>query len=304
MSNVSDGEKLNLAKRELNREHMSSYGGGVAWLKDPSVIPDRIADDANIGSEPHERTAFWMTMDLADWVERTHGKLSYQETFDRHELSGPGRVKVRSTLREQAINMYAPGIRAMSEIFSVIPVLALREGIDDPNAWLQFADKARDFGAAIARDGTRTQAVLRIMLGLRNDVSQSGVVNLKLDNDTGVTSKLDLPILITGVSRQIAEIAPRASDGHICTALQAKVPGLGGKTMFDACWDSYAAFAERSLYRRAVATEIDTSVEPFKDVSAALEHSRSVVVQEYGHEASTSAAAFIPKIILPPWPVY
>lgn len=271
---------------------MSVHGSEIEWLMNPELIPREIVSDPEYSSNPFVRTSAWMVESIAQWAEKTHGDLSYQEVFEKYDLPNGARVQVRSGLSAQAFQMYSPGFLAMAEIFGAIPDLAMQQGKNDPAQWLQLADSSRAFGAAIAKDGTRLQATIRGVLGLRPAMaSQPGLPNLVLDEATGLTTRLPLQDIITGITKLLNEVDPASNTRRTCTALQAKIPELGGKSMFDAAWDSYLKFAERVLYTLPVEKVTDFRCAPFNDMDEVMTFARTHVKHDYEpreHELSTA----------------
>lgn len=255
-----DGEGSK-ARRDLRREEMERFAGDIAWLQDPTLIPETAVAIRDPSASPYLHLSDWMIRQLAGWSAEAHKKLSYGEVFDRYDLTGTERVRIREVIQKQAAFAFAPGLNAINEIHSVVPHVATREGVDRKD-WGEIARRARLFGTILAKQPTHTQALARTYL---KDAFQSLNYNeinpryFRLDDDTGITTVTPIDKLLA--TAQQANNAYFVAEDHagICVALQVKSPALDNRTVFDAAWDAFSDATERLIYPGLPMAELDLS---------------------------------------------
>lgn len=244
------------ARRDFRREELQRFGSELSWLTDHSLIPEGAADYyGNI--DPGLTDAYfglgeWMVDQFARWSVEGHARLSLAETFVRHELTNEERVSVRESIRGESHRAYSPGIHAMAEIHAVVPLVASREGIDDPAEWARIAYNARRFGAQFARDGTEVQALVRHYLDGRITpdfhLVQYDPAKLVLDQANGLETVTPMDTILVAARELAEENERRIKPVGSCIALQVASEGLGKRSVYDLAWDAFGSACARLIY--------------------------------------------------------
>lgn len=253
MSGTSGTNSILRARHDLLREQMGEFGHELGWLTDPGLVPDNAtATKHELLDDPFASLGLWMINAFVRWSEKTRNKLGYGETFDKYGLTGAERCTVRSQISNNSALIYTPGIMAVAEVYQVVPAVATREGITDPDVWSHIGLAACNFGSALSRRGTNVQAITRNFLGI--EYSQLAFrpydpAKFKLDSDTGVTSTVPVRELV-----DLAFEASKAAIGEddtkpvVCPALYSPVQGLDGISMYDAVWGAFGQAAEKLIF--------------------------------------------------------
>lgn len=270
------------ANRDLQREMLNRFAGDLTWINDPEQIPAAaIGDPAdNLGLvDRHYHLGSWVLDRFSEWVVNSQAKLSFAETFEKYELPNNYRVHIRERMLLRPEVIYFPGIQGMADVASAAPLVAARNGIG-AEGWGEVAKDSSKFGAAISRDGTEVQFLVRTYL-VREPSERDGKLSrrnfldpsmMKLDDETGITTVTPIPELISiakNALRQDPEI-PEPLAHEVCLALQTKSPTEEAKIMFDATWFAYVAAAERLIYPlfEFEPDEIPAEAPPDPDVKA------------------------------------
>jgi len=149
------------ARRQLWREGMSEHGADVEWLINPSLIPSRaVHTNGEVRSDAFQRLAAWCLEELVYWMDDVHGKLDYDKVFKHHKLSGPQADATRFIFEGSTMSSLVPGLGTVAELHQVVALVAQRDGIDR-GKWPEIAERAKNLGIAIAKDGTVAQALIR-----------------------------------------------------------------------------------------------------------------------------------------------
>ncbi len=242
------------SRRALLREEFGRFGESLDWVSDASLIPEEASywlsgDQPEDERNPYQNIAEWMTTALTVWTVNHAQRLNYQKAFDRAEATSDDRLRIRGEMVDPyaMLSRYRPGNQAMGEIVEVVPVIANREGIDRDH-WPAMAKQAKAYGAAIAGDGTRVQALVR---GSQKPLGYShthiDAAWFKPDADTGITP-VDGVQRVVEAAKEIANLRMVGTEGSgVCLALTTILPGTG-KTLFDATWDTYVDFASTAIY--------------------------------------------------------
>jgi hypothetical protein len=238
---------------------MELLGPRLSWLADPDLIPSH-AVDAAVASNDFRHAAFslaaWMLIELVEAADQLYQKLDWEQTITRFRV--PPRLQA-SVLRAVLCpaSRYAPGLFAIAEIISVIPVVASRSGLSR-DCWHKIARRSEAFGAMLSRDGTVVQVLVRKYLS-RSDSGADGrsvrFLNpalLRLDAGCGVTTVTPLGDLLTAAREAAAR--HKAWSRANCLALHVLAPqandGRAASTMFGAIWSSFADAANRLVFPR------------------------------------------------------
>ncbi len=247
-----------VARRDLRREEMARFGGRIAWLQDPSLIPEaatRHMDHIAVAKgDGYFGLGMWMADQLSAWSGEVHGGLDFGATFEKRQLPNNERVAVRDAIREAAKPSYGTGIMAMSEIFGVVPPVASREGVTDPKDWSKIASQARNFGRALSFDGSNALAYVRAYLNPGDHVvARTGTPHvdpslMRLDEELGITTVTDLEAMMA-VAKEVAN-ADMVNEGHAGTCVAPQAVPLGDEhgSMYDLVWDAYGFAIDRYVY--------------------------------------------------------
>src|SRR5581483_1363595 len=253
-TNNAGAAALPRAERALRKQEMTRFGQDLAWLKDPSTIPEDVVnplEEAAGSNEPYANLANWMTAQVVSWSEARHSRLDMGQVFDRYGLTETDRDRVREIIRTQTLGSYAPGIQAMAEIHDAVANVASREGID-PALWGSIALQARNFGALLARHPTYVQGIVRTYLYNMHQedkvMPQLDPAKLKLDPQTGITTVTPIEGMLDDAAEVVDELIHVVDPSAVCAGLQSVPEGFDGRTMFDLVWRAFSFASARSIY--------------------------------------------------------
>lgn len=274
---------------------MDRFGDELAWITNPDSVGIEDLGDVTGTTLPEQcfYLAEWMVNNIAQWTARTQSKINWAAIFGKYNPPIDYRVAIRDKARIKGANVYSPGILAMSEMVAVTPYIAARDGAPKA-AWEEIAAESRKFGAAISRDGTDFQLLIRKYL--HSDEKSERVpalefldpAKLKMDAETGLTTVTPLETMMAITRARFNKRRNPADDPHssgVCVALQAKAPTTceHARTMFDATWLAYTSIAARLIFPNF---EVDPKTvpaqeEPDKNFEAAVNVGIDWIQKEY-----------------------
>jgi hypothetical protein len=296
------------ARRALLRQQTEYLGRELAWLVEPDLIPAAAVDGA-VKPGDTRMAAFslagWMLIQIVQAADRVRHKLDWQKALDTYQVASHLRDSVwRAVLNPTS--RYAPGIFAIAELVSVIPVVATRAAVLR-NEWCGVARRAERFGASLSRNGSYVQVLIRSYLSVRESASvlrgfrSLDPALLRLDGETGISTVTPLDELLAAAAKAVTRhIGPARG---VCVALQAPAPEYpdtpDSPTMFGAIWSAYAAAAERLVFPHfdAIATAIPRQAPPDADFALALDHLASRRRDEVAQGASAEAPPAVEQIM-------
>lgn len=243
------------ARRALLRQQTRLLGPRLAWLADPELIPE-YAVDSSIAPDDVHLAAFslagWMLIEIVEAADQVHRALDWEQAFERFRVAPRLQESVSRAVLCPA-SRHAPGLFAVAEIISVIPMVAGRSGLAR-DRWRDIADRSQDFGAMLAHDGTAVQILVRNYLSRPETPAGRSVrsldpAGLRLDENGGLTTVTPLADLLSAAR----DAAARHNEAYhaTCVALQASAPdGTRATSMFGAIWSSFAHAANRLVFPR------------------------------------------------------
>jgi len=207
-------------------------------------------------ANPFDTLARWMATRFGEWANETYDRPQAAKTFNQLGLSTGERAAVISNIRNQAGDMYIPGLVTMAQIFQCVPSLAVREGVKTVDEWRSIASQAREFGKTLTGNGTLPQALVRAYLEGRDSASVNAQplpldpARMRLDEVTGINSVTPIEDLMAAGVWATNKYLDSALATNACPALQGYVEGLlpSPTTMYDASWDFYGEVVGRYLY--------------------------------------------------------
>jgi hypothetical protein len=260
---LDENARLRGADRMLQMEQLRRFGDQISWLSDPDGVGEQALGPSMHGGSLGQQCMYLannMLVEVVDWSAATERGLPWAETFERYELSNPGRVALRSRYRD-SVEKHAPGIRAMAEHVIAATYVAARGGAPQ-EAWEPVAANSRHLGNKMSRGGTTLQMVVRKYLWGKDSVDVgNGTValwdpaKLKLDAQTGITTVNPIDDLVRTTRARLDAIYPsdaRRYGSGVCRALQvgSLVPQEGTLTIYDDFWLAYTAVVARLVHPR------------------------------------------------------
>ena len=288
-------------RRALLRQQTKLLGPRLAWLTDSTLIPNEAVDSS---VEPNDvrlaafSLAGWMLIEIIQAADDVYQELDWEQAMERFRVAPELQDSVTRAVLCPATR-HAPGLFAMAEIVSVIPMVASRSGVSR-DRWNEIASRSQAFGAKLAHDGTIVQVLIRNYLSRTITPTTGHGVRLlnpawfRLDEGTGLSTVTPLADLL---SAACAVVDQNETHHSTCVALQAAAPEAvnGATTMFGAIWSSFAEAANRLVFPR-----FDISKYPVQQQAAPdpkyVETFAQLAEQRHQEKNQTAAQPYPPSV--------